>query len=592
MTSTNKHAGLEGILQMLSHTGACAVVADRSSIILGITPKFQALTNNHAVGLPLGNVFGNIPAEFPSGDSNEVQLTLRSSGRQISVWLVNFDLDGAITVLIVSNGAESREGIIAEHALNVSASEDLIFQFDAEGKIFSVSGNVERITGYKADEFNSGRIHPLDIIHSDDRPAIENEFRNIFATHKSAESSECRLIKKNGEVEYFLKSWYAVFDIKGTFSGIVSIDKNITADKELHERLELFHSAFQQSTDAIVITGIDGRIIDVNGTFTEIYGFSRAEAVGKSTSLIQSRYSTPDFYRDMWKSLEKDNQWRGEILNRRKDGTEIPVWLSITPIYLGNRKIGYMGIESDMSEQKNLEQQIIQTEKLATIGQLSAGIAHEIGTPLNIISGNAELVLLDMESSDHGRRELETIIEQTKRISVLMRQLLDFARPKVLSLRSTDVNDVLIDVLDFVRLQFKKGGIEIVSKLEESLPNVYGDPALLYQVFLNVIMNSFQSMSRRGTLTVRTRPVQSAEREMIEIEISDTGEGIRPENMEKIFTPFFTTKAPGKGTGLGLAVTRRIVQEHSGRINIISTHGEGTTVSIFFNAFRQKSTAQ
>lgn len=587
MPSPIKKAVLGGILEMLSCAGACAVVADPDRTIVGITQKFEQFSDERVVGLTLESVFDGITDEFPSGHDGVFKLKVRSSGRNISVKAVPIDFEGGITALIVgSDGVDSKWNTAGQTPI-VSGSDDLVFQFDTEAKVYYASGNAERITGYSAEEFTSGRIHPLDIIHPDDRPRLEKEFRRLFVTHVSSENTEHRIVRKGGDIAYMLKSWYALSDSLGRFNGIVSLNKDISREKQLRERMELFRSAFEHSTDAIIITGTDGRIIDVNDAFTDIYGFSREEAVGKSTSLIQSRHSTPDFYRNMWQSLEKDNQWRGEILNRRKDGMEIPVWLSITPIYLGTSKIGYMGIESDMSEQKNLEQQIVQTEKLATVGQLAAGIAHEIGTPLNIISGNAELVLLDMKPSDPGHRELETIIEQTKRMSVLMRQLLDFARPKVLSLQSANVNGILTGVLNFVRLQFRKEDIDIVSDLEEKLPNVYGDPALLYQVFLNVIMNAFQAMSRKGVLTVRTQTVHSADNEKIEIEVSDTGEGIRPENMERIFAPFFTTKEPGKGTGLGLAVTRRIVQEHSGQIDIESTPGNGTTVRILFNTFRQ-----
>jgi PAS domain S-box-containing protein len=370
-------------------------------------------------------------------------------------------------------------------------------------------------------------------------------------------------------------------------------DKRID-DKSLRERVELFHSAFEHSTDAILITDVTGKIIDVNGAFTKIYGYSHEEAIGKTTALIQSKHSTPEFYQEMWDALTKFNQWKGEIINRRKDGTEIPVWLSIAPIFLpddsGNgkaTKIGYMGIEVDISDRKNLEQQIIQTEKLATIGQLAAGLAHEIGTPLNIISGNAEYIQMDMQESDKGYQELTTIIGQTKRISVLIKQLLDFARPKIVSLQPVDINSVIMSVIDFVYRQSEKNGIEIETTFDNGLPKVYGDPALLYQVFLNVIINAFHAMTKGGKLYIRTFS-EDGEREEVVITIKDSGEGISPGNIEKLFTPFFTTKEPGKGTGLGLAVTQRIVQEHSGRIKIESEVGKGTTVSIRFYAFRQK----
>lgn len=589
MLSGNNNAGADSIIKILSHAGANAVLTGVDGRILGFTQRFAAIADDSRRGLDIHDLLGGLPPLPQDLLDGEMSLTVRKSGRDITAHAECINAGNEIIVFMIGDQAAESVPDGGRNTV-VHASDDLIFQFNSDAKVYYVSRNVEAITGFTEDDFISGRMSPLDIVHPDDRPRLEEDFRELFSTHRGTENSEHRIVKKNGEIAHLLKSWYALFDGRGRFTGVMGLNKDITREKLLRERIQLFYSAFEHSTDAIVITGTNGKIIDVNGAFTNTYGFTREEAVGKSTSIIQSQHSTVDFYQNMWQSLERDSQWRGEILNRRKDGTEVPVWLSITPIYFGDKKIGYMGIESDMSEQKNLEQQIIQTEKLATIGQLAAGIAHEIGTPLNIISGNAEFVLLDMKETDAGYRELETIIDQTKRMSVLMRQLLDFARPKVLSLQSTDVNKVLNEVLSFVQLQFKKQNIGIVTELGDGLPGVYGDPALLYQVFLNIIMNAFQAMSRDGSLAIRTRAFQAGKVEKLEIKISDSGEGIRPENLERIFNPFFTTKQPGKGTGLGLAVTRRIVQEHNGDIEIKSAPGKGTTVTITFNAFRQKKT--
>ncbi len=574
---------------MLSYAGACAVLADKEGRIIGSTPVFKDVFGNGKERVRLADILDGLPQKLTSPSADEIRLTVKSSGATVTGKVVVADPSGETIAIIMRVDPDSGPAPVIEQAQTIYSNDDLIFLFNVSARVYYVSSNVERITGYPAGEFTSGRLHPLDIVHPDDRPALEEDFRDLFVSHRSRENQEHRIVKKDGEIAYLLKSWYALFDTKGNFSGIMGLNRDITKEKLLIERLQLFHSAFEHSTDAIIITGVDGRIIDVNDAFTKIYGYTREETIGKTTSLVQSRHSTPDFYRQMWSSLDRDDQWRGEILNRRKDGTEIPIWLSITPIYLDDRKIGYMGIESDISERKSLEQQIIQTEKLATIGQLAAGIAHEIGTPLNIISGNAEYILLDMKESDPGYKELETIIAQTKRMSLLMQQLLNFARPKVLSLQPTDINGVLKDVLNFIHLQFNKGNINIDTQLERSISEVYGDPALLYQVFLNVIVNAFQAMTKGGTLTVRTLDDGDLNRKKVAIQISDTGEGIRPEHLEKIFTPFFTTKEPGKGTGLGLAVTRRIIQEHDGAIDIQSRPGEGTTVTIRFNAFEQSN---
>ncbi|MCL4509724.1 MAG: PAS domain S-box protein [Bacteroidetes bacterium] len=418
---------------------------------------------------------------------------------------------------------------------------------------------------------------------------LQEIFRDLPDVSSLKPNGDIRLVLNNSGKEITAKA-VSTFQEDGNLAIIFRAPQN---ERILEERLELFHSAFEHSTDAITITKVDGTIIDVNDAFTKIFGYTREEVIGKTTALVKSKHSTRDFYNQMWESLDKHDQWKGEIINCRKDGMEIPVWLTITPIYLDGKKIGYMGIESDISERKNLEQQLIQTEKLATIGQLAAGIAHEIGTPLNIISGNAEYMLLDMKESEKGCQELLTIISQTKRMTQLMRQLLDFARPNILSLEPVNVNAVIKGVLDFVRLQFKMNDIEVKTNLEENLPKVYGDPALLYQVFLNTIVNAFQAMTRGGELRIHT----SAENDGVNkgkiiVRIKDTGEGIQPENIERVFTPFFTTKEPGKGTGLGLAVTRRIVQEHNGTIKIDSEVGKGTAVVIMFNAFEPQKKSE
>ena len=589
MLQIQNNAGLSGVLEMLSYIGACVAFADKGGRIIGSTPGFTEILGNGDHGGALTEIFAGLPLPLSANVDHDFELTVRESGRTIFGRTLPIDLESDVVALVLSDGAK---GLVAPSQGNevpaIHSGNDLIFQFDSSGKVYYVSGNVEMITGYPADEFTSGRLRPLDIVHPEDKARLEEAFIELITSRRNVGNYEHRIVRKNGETAYLLKSWYALFDTDGKFSGIMSVNKDITKEKELRERLQLFHSAFEHSTDAIIITGIDGKILDVNDAFTNIYGYSREESLGKSTALVQSKHSTPEFYQEMWKSLNGENQWRGEILNRKKDGTEIPVWLSITPIYLGEKKIGYMGIESDMSERKNLEQQIIQTEKLATIGQLATGVAHEIGTPLNIISGNAEYILLDMKKSDQGYRELEIIIEQTKRMSMLMRQLLDFARPKVLSLKTTDPNRLISEVLSFIRVQFKRKEIKIVTRFRKDIPSVYCDPALLYQVFLNIIVNAFQAMTKGGALTISTgRTGEDGRNQRVKIEIADTGEGISPEHLRKIFVPFFTTKEPGKGTGLGLAVTKRIVEEHKGTIDIKSEQGKGTVVTILFPPFRQ-----
>lgn len=586
MKSEEINSRLKGVIDVMSYMGICGLLADKDGRIVASTPRFREISGNGASHNRLSDVFKDSPEISSLQNGKEAEFTLTGSGRQVVGRVLPSSGEEGISTIVFQDWDKKTTEAASQPSHVVHSNNDLIFQFDADGRVYYISGNVKKITGYSQNDFLDGKLRPLDIVQPEDKRRIEKAFREAFVEHHSVENTLHGIVKQNGEVAYLMESWYPLLNPDGKFNGMISLNKDITAEKLLQRRLELFRSAFEHSTDAMVITRVDGKIIEVNDAFTKIYGYSREEVVGMSTALVQSKHSTPDFYKQMWDSLQKFDNWKGEIINRRKDGAEIPVWLSITPIYLEGTKIGYMGIETDISERKNLEQQIVQTEKLATTGQLAAGIAHEIGTPLNIISGNAEFMLLDMKESDRGYQELSIIIEQAKRISQLMRQLLDFARPKMLSLQAVDINGVINEVLNFVRLQFQKASIEIETDLGENLPKVYGDPAHLYQVFLNVIVNSFQAMKNGGELRVRTRTgEEESGKSRIVMTIADTGEGILPGNMEKLFTPFFTTKEPGKGTGLGLAVTRRIVNEHNGDMSIESEVGKGTTVTIWFKGF-------
>jgi signal transduction histidine kinase len=234
-----------------------------------------------------------------------------------------------------------------------------------------------------------------------------------------------------------------------------------------------------------------------------------------------------------------------------------------------------------------------QAEKLAVVGQLAAGIAHQIGTPLNVISGSAEYLMMEWGVEKPRPQELEIIIAQTDRITKLIQQLLNFARPARMELRALDLNDLLREVLVLTEHQIAKGQIGVETDLQANLPPTMGDANQLEQAFLNIVINAWHAMPEGGSLKLKTRLAPAGERHRrvgrpasggIEAIIADTGTGIAPEHMPRIFDPFFSTKGVGKGTGLGLAISRRIVEDHHGSIEVASEVGRGTTFTIWLPA--------
>jgi len=227
------------------------------------------------------------------------------------------------------------------------------------------------------------------------------------------------------------------------------------------------------------------------------------------------------------------------------------------------------------AELRETQQQLIQSEKMASVGQLAAGVAHEINNPLGTILLYSHMILEKLEQKDDRREELDTIAKEAARCRDIVRGLLDFARQRKLQVENVNVNKILEEALSLVAAQPSFQKVKVLTTLDPSLPPTGGDPVQLKEVFLNILSNAVEAMPEGGAVTVSSRFLDGAARQ-IEVMIRDTGQGIPPENLDKIFMPFYTTKKIGQGTGLGLAIAYGIVKMHRGAIEVKSKVGEGT----------------
>jgi signal transduction histidine kinase len=269
-----------------------------------------------------------------------------------------------------------------------------------------------------------------------------------------------------------------------------------------------------------------------------------------------------------------------------KFGEEIHVQLSAALIYNGaGQEVASVGIFTDLRSrllmEKKLQEthlQLVSSEKMASLGKLAAGIAHEINNPLGGILIYSSLMMEDLPEEDPKRGDLARIVQETGRCKEIVKSLLEFARQTEPKKEPTDINRAINDGLFFLVNQALFHNIRIVKNLDPFLPFVRGNSGQLKQVFMNIIVNAAEAMHGNGTLTITTSP--SPDRKTVWIEFADTGEGIPEENFSRIFDPFFTTKDVGKGTGLGLATSYGIVQDHGGTINVRSKIGLGTSFII------------
>lgn len=349
--------------------------------------------------------------------------------------------------------------------------------------------------------------------------------------------------------------------------------------RSVHERV--LQSIIQNYSDAVIALDNDNKIFFWNKGAERIFGYTAEEMLGKTVDPI---IPTELKEKEELQWLIEETLKKGYIENYEteritKDGRRIVVNLSRSLIKDESGEIlGSIAIIRDVTKMKELEKQIQHSDKLALVGQIAAGIAHEIGTPLNVISGNAEYIIMEYGEDNPYREELETIISQAERIANLIRQLLEFARPRKPNYRTVNVNRELYHVIELLKHQFERANIKLKLKLQEDIPTIYADCSQIHQVFLNIIVNAIQAISQNGVVEIET----FARDGYVNIKFKDNGIGILPEHMDKIFEPFFTTKEAGKGTGLGLAVSKRIVDEHGGKIEVESTFGKGATFIVKF----------
>ena len=240
-------------------------------------------------------------------------------------------------------------------------------------------------------------------------------------------------------------------------------------------------------------------------------------------------------------------------------------------------------IEEDL---ENTHQMLMQSEKMAGLGRLAAGVAHEINNPMSGIMLYANMVLEDLGQDHPLQQDLETIIREAERCKVIVADLLEFSHQTSYEMDRLNLNEVVTKTLGVLKNQPSFHNIEIVLNLAQDLSPIFGNAIRLNQVVMNIMVNSAQAMEYGGTLTITTR--NRAGRELAELLIKDSGHGITPDQQKRIFDPFFTTKKPGEGTGLGLSVSYAIVKEHQGTIRVIESSPSGTTFSLRFPAVQDK----
>jgi PAS domain S-box-containing protein len=474
----------------------------------------------------------------------------------------------------------------------IENANDLIYTLNLKGDFIFINRRLSTLAGFTREDW-IGRSF-FDLVAPEDRVEARNNFN--MTIQGKARIFEIRMICQTGNPLFLSMNINPIFE-KGEVVGAVGIARDITQRKKLEQEiteLKNFNESIIQSMGAGLITlDLERRITSFNNGAEEVMGYKNDEVQGKYLDEIlpveESSKLLPDVISHDYSLLNR------EIELTRKDGQKVFVGYTITPrIDNHNLKVGTIISFRDISQIKQMQIEVVRMDRLASLGVLASGIAHEVRNPLAGIKTMAQTLEEEIDKSDSRQEYLSRIIRQVNRLDELLRTLFSYAKPRQPIRKKHHLNDIIQEVDILLDDRFKKKKISYKKSIEANLLKMYVDFHQIQQVFINLFLNALEAMPDGGELEVKARTVetviytrdrrkrsfvnQNKESLYVEVTVRDTGVGIKSDLLNIIFDPFFTTKP--QGTGLGLSIVYRIIEEHGGDIRVDSKIGEGTTFTL------------
>jgi PAS domain S-box-containing protein len=464
----------------------------------------------------------------------------------------------------------------------IDQSRDGIVVLDGDGRVYEANRRFAEMLGYSPEEVR--QLHMWDWDAQWTRQELLEMARTV---DEAGDHFETRHRHKDGTVyDVEISANGAIFaGQKLVFCVCRDITERKRAEEVIRQSEERYRTILDDVEKGYCEADLAGSIIFVNDSMCRILGYTREEMIGTSYRGYVGEENVRQVYKDtngVYKTRKPAKWFSWEVST--KSGEARAVEVSVTPkLNAQGEVIGFRGIFNDVTEREMIEQQVLMTSKLASIGELASGVAHELNNPLTSVMGYAQLLVDSDGVPTEFKSDLNRIHQESQRAAKIVQNLLSFARPRKPEKIYFDVNELVQKTLDLRAYELRTSNISVYTNLEPDLPEIKADYHQIQQVLLNILINAEQALTekgRRGKITVITGVVE----EHIRISIADNGPGIPKENISRIFDPFFTTKEVGKGTGLGLSVCHGIVTAHGGNICVESEKGKGTVFIIELSA--------
>jgi PAS domain S-box-containing protein len=472
------------------------------------------------------------------------------------------------------------DDIAKEFLDNILASmQGGLFTIDKDARITSFNRAAEQITGFKKEEVLNKKCYTIlrsNICNSKCR------LKRTLETGESMSNYDATIKDKAGKEIPINVTTSALRSSNNEIIGALEIFRDLTEHKALWDQLREERDKAQQylSVARVIIVALNekGEVTLINKRGIEVLGYKEEEIIGKNwfdfCVPAKTRHKVREFFLNLIAGEFKATEYYENPILTKGGEERIIAWHNTTLKDKKGQIIGTLSSGEDITERKLTEAELLRSEKLASVGQLAAGVAHEVNNPLSGILVYIKLLLKKYEQNklqtEDTKKQLEKIGKETERCSRIIKNLLDFSRQTEVKLRPVDINKVI-----------------------EATFEIIGHQISLENIKIEVILNAAQAMPDGGDLTITTSVAEGVKvgnsiRDAVRIDISDTGVGIAKENLDKLFTPFFTTKEKGKGVGLGLSVVHGIIERHHGKITIESNPVDGTTFSIYLGIFNEE----